>query len=249
MINDEDKEGFMSCFYGLDKKKGLDLIIHSPGGRVSATESLIYYFRQIFGRDIRVMIPQIAMSGGTILALSAFEIWMGKHSNLGPIDPQFGNMPAVTLIDEVERAYKEIKADPARVNVWAQILSKIPPTMLTQAQQAIDLSHQIAIKALCDGMFFDLKSKKAKSKKIAEALTNTDDHKEHGRHIHADELKKLGLKIRDLESDNELQDRLLSVHHAFLITLSNTNAVKIIENHEGAAFVKNSAQQGLVKIG
>lgn len=247
-ITDEDKVGFMSAFHGLDPSLGLDIIVHSPGGRISATESLIHYIRSIFGSDVRVFVPQIAMSGGTILALMGKEIWMGKHSNLGPIDPQFGNLPAVTLIDEFERAYQEIINDPNRIKVWSPILSRISPTLLTQAKQAIDLSHYVAVSALTQGMFKGLKTADKKAQKVAEELTNVDTHKEHARHIHADDLKKLGLKIKDLESDSNLQDAVLSVHHAFMITLANTPAAKIIENHNGAAFVKNVNPTQLVKL-
>lgn len=248
-ITDEDKEGFMSCFYGLDKTNGLDLLVHSPGGRVTATESLIHYFREVFGDDIRVFVPQLAMSGGTLLALSGKEIWMGKHSNLGPIDPQFGSIPAVTLLEEVERAFQEVKADPDRIQIWHPILSQISPTLLGQAKQSIDLSHTIAVKALTNGMFKDDRKKEAKAKKIAEELTNIESHKEHDRHIHADECKKMGLKIKYLESDQNLQDAVLSVHHSNLITLANTPAAKIIENHDGSAFVKNAPLQPTVKLG
>lgn len=81
-----------------------------------------------------------------------------------------------------------------------------------------------------------------KAQRIAEALTDADAHKVHDRHIHADECKKIGLKIRDLESDQELQDLVLSVHHANIVSLSNGPAIKIIENHLGSAFVKNKPQ-------
>ena len=77
-ITDEDKAGFMSCFHGLDRSLGLDLLVHSPGGYVSATESLIHYIRSMFGENIRVFVPQLAMSGGTLLALIGREIWMGS---------------------------------------------------------------------------------------------------------------------------------------------------------------------------
>ncbi len=40
-ITDEDKAGFMSCFHQMDRGRGLDMLVHSPGGYVSATESLI----------------------------------------------------------------------------------------------------------------------------------------------------------------------------------------------------------------
>jgi hypothetical protein len=43
-----------------------------------------------------------------------------------------------------------------------------------------------------------------------------------------------------LEDDNELQDATLSLHHAFMLTLSQTAAVKIIENHKGTAFIQSA---------
>ena len=240
LITDEDKAGFMSCLHELDRSLGLDLLVHSPGGYISATESLIHYIRSMFKDDIRVFVPQLAMSGGTILALMGKKIWMGKHSNLGPIDPQFGDIPAVTLIDEFERAFKEIVENPDKIKVWTPILSRITPTLLTQAQQAIDLSRTVAVNTLTQGMFKDLGDSDSKeaAKKVAEALTNVETHKEHGRHIHAADLRAMGLKIEDLESSDVLQEAVLSVHHAFMITLSNTSAAKIIENHKGSAYVK-----------
>ena len=70
-----------------NRKNGLDLILHTPGGDIAATESLVYYLKQIFGRNIRVFVPQMAMSAGTMIALASKEIIMGKESSLGPIDP------------------------------------------------------------------------------------------------------------------------------------------------------------------
>lgn len=87
-INDEDKHAFMTVFHQLDRSKGLDLILHTPGGDMAATESIVDYLRKMFGVNIRAIVPQMAMSGGTMIACACKEIIMGKHSNLGPIDPQ-----------------------------------------------------------------------------------------------------------------------------------------------------------------
>src|SRR6266496_143123 len=86
-INDEDKNGFMMTVHKLDRKLGLDLIIHSPGGNIGATQSIVDYLRKMFSDNIRAIIPQIAMSAGTMLACACKQIVMGKQSNLGPIDP------------------------------------------------------------------------------------------------------------------------------------------------------------------
>ncbi len=67
-VNDADKNGFMTVIHQLDRTKGLDLLIHTPGGETAATESLVDYLRSMFGTDIRAFVPQIAMSAGTMIA-------------------------------------------------------------------------------------------------------------------------------------------------------------------------------------
>lgn len=60
----------------LKSKYGLDLILHTHGGQIAATESIVHYLRSIFGNNIRAFIPQLAMSAGTMIALSCKEIIM-----------------------------------------------------------------------------------------------------------------------------------------------------------------------------
>jgi ClpP class serine protease len=69
-INDEDKNAFMATIHNLDRTKGLDLILHTPGGDLAAAESLVDYLRRMFGTDIRAIVPQLAMSAGTMIACS-----------------------------------------------------------------------------------------------------------------------------------------------------------------------------------
>jgi ClpP class serine protease len=107
-ISDLDKNAFTSVTDGLDTAKGLDLILHTPGGDMAATESIIDYLRQRFGRDIRAIVPQIAMSGGSMIACACKEILMAAHSNLGPFDPQINGMAAQAIKSEFERAAREI---------------------------------------------------------------------------------------------------------------------------------------------
>jgi hypothetical protein len=232
-INDEDKNGFMACFHKLDVNKGLDLILHLPGGNVAATESIIHYIRSKFGDDIRTFVPQISMSGGTMLAFCGKEIWMGKHSNLGPIDPQFGSQPATLVIEEFDRAFNEIKADPSKIHVWRPILEQIPPTFLSACQQAVDWSKEIGKKALIDGMFKGQNDAQNIVNNIVEKFCDVNNNKHHSRHIQPDECIAMGLKIKRFEEDQVFQDLILNIHHAFMMTLINTKAAKIIENNRG----------------
>ena len=88
-INDSDMSGFMNALKGIDPTKGLDLLLHTPGGNPTAAESIVKYLRTKFDSDIRIIVPHMAMSAGTMIACCGKEIVMGKHSSLGPIDPQF----------------------------------------------------------------------------------------------------------------------------------------------------------------
>ena len=101
-ITDVDKNAFMAVVHGATKDKGLDLILHTPGGALAAAESIVDYLRRMFGYDIRAIVPQIAMSAGTMIACSCKQIVMGKESNLGPIDPQYNGVPARGVIDEAD---------------------------------------------------------------------------------------------------------------------------------------------------
>ncbi len=73
---------------------------------------------------------------------------------------------------------------------------------------------------------------------IVKNLSDHSRHKSHARHINIDECKKIGLKISELENDQELQDLVLTVHHSYIHTLASTAAYKIVENHNGVAMVQ-----------
>jgi ATP-dependent protease ClpP protease subunit len=241
-VNDSDKNGLMAAIYKLDKSKGLDLILHTPGGDLSATESIVDYLRSIFGTNIRAIVPQIAMSAGTMIALSCSKIVLGKHSNLGPIDPQIGGIPAHGVIEEFKQAKLEVMENPATAMIWQPIIAKYSPTLVGQCVKAIEWSETMVKEWLKTGMFDGDTDAQAKADSIVQELGSHALTKSHGRHISIDRAKSLGIKVITLEDDNEFQDAVLAVHHACIHTLAHTPAVKIIENHIGAAFIPGLQQ-------
>lgn len=86
-------------------------------------------------------------------------------------------------------------------------------------------------------MFADDDERHAKASKIAGELSDSATTLAHARHIHIEALEQMGLVIEPLEKDHELQDLVLTVHHAFMHTFSMSPAVKIVENHMGVATV------------
>jgi hypothetical protein len=244
-ISDADKNGFMATIHPVDRSLGLDLLLQTPGGSMAATESLVEYLRAMFGGNIRAFIPQIAMSAGTMIACSCAEIFMGAHSSIGPIDPQFGSIPAHGLVEEFERAAKEVKADRSRMLVWAPILQKISPTMLSECVKATAWAKEMVQEWLETGMLHNDPRKRSKARQIVKALTDSAENKSHSRHIGIERALKIGLNIKRLEDDQELQEAVLSLHHSCVATMQGTPAIKIIENHQGVAVVQQAQQMAI----
>lgn len=237
-INDEDKNGFMTVVHRMDRTKGLDLLLHTPGGDVAATESLVDYLRSLFGTDIRAIVPQLALSGGTMISCACKEIVMGKQSSLGPIDPQFRGIAAHGILEEFERAKREVKKDSSTVHIWQPIIASYNPTLIGDCEKAIAWSTEMTKEWLKSGMFQGEKRPGAKINRILKELGDHAVTKSHARHFSMESCQKMGLNVVSLEEDDELQEAVLSVHHACSLTLAGHSVIKLIENHEGTAFIK-----------
>ncbi len=237
-INDEDKNGFMTAVHKLDRSKGLDLILHTPGGNIAATQSIVNYLHKMFGNDIRAIIPQIAMSAGTMMACSCKKIIMGTQSNLGPIDPQLRNIPAYGVKEEFRRAFREVKDDPSKALLWQYIIGQYRPTFLGQCENAVTWSNAFVREQLASVMFEGQQDAKEKARKIVRKLVSFGGKTTHERHIHYEDCVNIGLDVDTMEADDIFQDLILTVHHCYMHSLANTLAFKMIENHLGVAFVK-----------
>jgi hypothetical protein len=237
-ITIEDIQGFMAALHGV-KGTGLDLILHSPGGSLEAAEQIVNYLRAKFPH-VRAIIPQSAMSAATMVACACNEILMGKQSALGPIDPQItmmgpegpATLPAQAILDEFALAKAEILSDPRLAAVWIPKLQKLPHGFLKHCQTTIELAKERVASWLSDYMLHDA----AASKIAANWLGSNTEHKTHGRPISAALAKSIGLNVVAMEDDQQLQDKVLSVYHATMLTFEKTNCVKIIESHEGKGF-------------
>ena len=239
-IDRSDINAFMSTIHNIDCSKGLDLILHTPGGDVNATERIIHYLHSKFGNNIRAIIPQDAMSGGTMIALSCKSIIMGNHSCLGPVDPFHNGLSVFSVIKDFQDAKKEILENPKSANYWIPILNKYPPTILDSCLKAKELSEEIVINNLSNNMFAKSKIKTQKIQKVIQYLVNPDVTKTHGRPIHKEQAKEIGLKVESLESNQQLQEAVLTYHHKALILFQSANTtVKLVENHLGNRYFTN----------
>jgi ClpP class serine protease len=108
----------------------IDVVLHTPGGLVLAAEQIASALGDHPGR-VTVFVPHYAMSGGTLIALAADEIVMDPHAVLGPVDPQLGQHPAVSILAAVGR--KPIE----RVDDETLILADVAQKAVQQVRAAV----------------------------------------------------------------------------------------------------------------
>jgi hypothetical protein len=234
----------MEAVHGLGGGPNLDLVLHSPGGSAGAAEAIVTYLRSKFDH-IRIIVPHMAMSAATMIACAANEIVMARHSFLGPIDPQLliqtglgpRYVPAQAILDQFQRALQDA-ADPVKLRAWAPMLSQYGPDLLVTCQNLVTLSERLVSDWLEKYMFTGQPNGKAKGNAIASWLSAHNLFLTHARPIPRDQLVSKGLVIQYLEANQNEQDTFLSVYHAMAHTFSSTPCVKIVENHQGKAFIK-----------
>ena len=117
-ISIDDSEAVLRAIRFTPPEQPIDVILHTPGGLVLASEQIAKALVERKGK-VTVFVPHYAMSGGTLIALAADEIVMDPNAVLGPVDPQIGDMPAASIIRAVE-----IKG-PQRVSDEVLILADI----------------------------------------------------------------------------------------------------------------------------
>jgi len=101
-ITIEDSEQVLRAIRFTPPDVPIDLILHTPGGLVLATEQIARALIR-HPAKVTVFVPHYAMSGGTMLALAADEILMDENAVLGPVDPQLGNFAAASILAVVEQ--------------------------------------------------------------------------------------------------------------------------------------------------
>jgi len=104
-ITIEDSEAVLRAIRLTPPDVPIDLILHTPGGLVLASEQIARALVK-HPAKVTVFVPHYAMSGGTLIALAADEIWMDDNAVLGPVDPQLGGYPAASILRVAEQKEK-----------------------------------------------------------------------------------------------------------------------------------------------
>jgi ClpP class serine protease len=129
-IDVDDSEQVLRAIRLTPDSVPLDLVVHTPGGLVLASEQIARALHRHPAR-VTVIVPHYAMSGGTLLALAADEILMDENAVLGPVDPQIGAWPAASIIKVAESKPVE------RVNDETLILADLAHKAQAQIRETV----------------------------------------------------------------------------------------------------------------
>jgi ClpP class serine protease len=101
-IDIDDSEQILRAIRMTDADVPIDLVLHTPGGLVLASEQIAYALCA-HAAEVTVFVPHYAMSGGTLIALAADQLVVDENAVLGPVDPQLQDMPAASILKTVSQ--------------------------------------------------------------------------------------------------------------------------------------------------
>ncbi len=207
--------------YGRER---LAIVINSPGGSAETVEKLVDIIRYHYN-EVYFIIPDEAMSAGTIFALSGDKIFMDYTSSLGPIDPQVYNgkewVPALGYLDQVDKMIQKSSLG-SLTEAELLILQNLDLAMLSLYEQAKNLTITLLKEWLVKYKFCNwtqhksnpeklgqpvtIEEKRARAEWIAILLSDNKIWHSHGRKIGVNTLQNyLKLRIEDYSCDTDFR--------------------------------------------
>lgn len=178
-IDIEDSEEVLRAIRGTPPDMPIALILHTPGGLVLAAAQIAQALKNHPAKKV-VIVPHYAMSGGTLIALAADEIWMDPHAVLGPLDPQLSIKPGLAVpAPSILRVVSEKGVD--KVSDETLLFADI-------AEKAIKQMQELIVELTKD------KYGEEKARELAKILT--EGKWTHDYPITAEKAKELGLHVK-----------------------------------------------------
>lgn len=206
----------------------LGLIVQTPGGSAEAVEKMVEIMRHHFD-EVFFIVPEVAMSAGTILCMSGDKIYMDYASSLGPIDPQVKGkegqwVPALGYLDQYENMLEKSRNGTLTAAEFA-LIQNIDLAQLMRFEQARDLSVTLLKEWLAKYKFKDWELHRTDPDKLGQKVTPEEkqiraeeiarqlgDHRlwhSHGRMISLATLQNvLRLEIDDYSDDHDLKNKI-----------------------------------------
>lgn len=253
ILNIEDKTGFSDLIEDIDTDS-VDVFISSPGGFAEVTESIVGILRHKYA-NIRFVIPNMAKSAATLMALSGDEILMDHRSELGPIDPQVQYMTSEGIrqeaAEDISEGFEEIKdiltkEGPEAAPAYVPLLNKYTIGLLRECKNSMNLARELA-KTWLETYMFEGDGSSANPENITEFFASHTGTLSHSRAILIDKCIELGLKVVDLRDPQhkELSDKIWELWCLYELHFERTSVYKIYENSAGCLLQKHSVPIGI----
>lgn len=195
------------------------VFLRTGGGSAETAERMVSALRNHY-QQVYFVVPDLAMSAGTILCMAGDKIYMDYSSSLGPVDPQvpapdtMEYVPAMGYLDKVTEITEKGDLAPADV----VLLRSLDLAKLALFEQARDLSIDLLKQWLVTYKFKDWnlhrttnagslvtdQEKQERAEEIARALADHKRWRSHGRHLDTVKLKALRIEIDDYSNDENL---------------------------------------------
>jgi len=158
------------------KRNRLTIFLNTPGGSAETVEKMVDIIRFHYN-NVYFVVPDYAMSTGTIFCMPGNKIFMDYSSSLGPIDPQVFNgkeyVPALGCLDKVESLLEK-----ARNNTLTQaeflILQSLDLAMLSRYEQARNLTVTLLKNWLVEYKFNDWTKHRTDPQKLGHDVTRNE---------------------------------------------------------------------------
>ncbi len=224
----------------MGKAENLDLMIHTLGGSGDTAEKIVAMCRNHCSGEFRVIIPNMAKSAGTLIALGADKIVMGHCSEVGPTDPQIrvavSNkdqfVSAWTFIharDELVKKVNEAIANSEPPDAFLQQLATIDSVFVAHCEQLMEFAKKVGRKWITARLVkkpMPLKEAEKEADAVIAFLSDVKEHISHGRLILAGELREHcepTLQIEELEEVDPLWQKLWQLYVRYEVFFMQPN--------------------------
>lgn len=217
-----------------DKHDRLVIFLNTPGGVVEAVEKFDNINRHFY-EEVFFVVPDAAMSAGTVFCLSGDRIYMDYSSSLGPIDPQVFNgkqyVPALGYLDKVNEMIDKSTNKGLLSQAELVFLQQQDIAFLRACEQQRDLTIDLIQEWLVkykfknwnthsDGRPVTKEDKRQRAKEIASKLGDNKVWLSHGRCIDIKKLKEMKLEIDDYSEDRELKKLIRDYNNLIISYIS-----------------------------
>ena len=233
------------------RKKAIAVIHDTPGGVVEVVERMVKILRYHY-KEVVFIIPNRAMSAGTVFALSGDKIYMNYFSCLGPIDPQIERnidgkprlVPALSYVNQYNKIVQKSQNGTLDSVEFSLLKEQFNLSELETFIQAVELTEDLLKTWLVEYKFKNWRvtetnqikiTKKIKQERAKEIAKNLSDYKRwhsHSRMIDKETLEKIGLKINDFSEIDGLKELVDNYYGLLTDFMQNEDIPLFIHNKE-----------------